>query len=176
MIDGRSRFVLASLLLSAAAACGADGAFARRAVLIHYPYTSDDHVERTKKIAETAGAHGYNTAVFASSVGLGMSHMWSAERRERFLAAKLACEAAGLETCAGMWSIGYAKESFFPIDPNLVAAAPVFDTHYIVSNGVGVLRRKRTVSLLDAPGEIHSPRRETDVGKFHVKVVPSCSY
>ena len=177
MIDGRPILALASLLLSAAAAGGADGgAFARRAVLIHYPYTSDDHVERTKKIVETAGAHGYNTAVVASSVGLGMSHVWSAERRERFLAAKRACEAAGLEPCAGMWSIGYAKESFFPIDPNLVAAAPVFDTHYIVSNGVGVLRRKRTVSLLDAPGEIHSPRRETDVGKFHVKVVPARSY
>ena len=81
VIDGRSRFVLVSLLPSAAAACGADGAFARRAVLIHYPYTSDDHVERTKKIAETAGAHGYNTAVFASSVGLGMSHVWSAAPR-----------------------------------------------------------------------------------------------
>ncbi len=102
-MTGLPRWILAAFLLPAAAVCGADGAFARRAVLIPYPYTSDDHVERTKKIAETAGAHGYNTAVFASSVGLGMSHVWSSERRERFLAAKRACEAAGLEPCAGMW-------------------------------------------------------------------------
>lgn len=166
----------AVLLVSAAVAAGADGPFARRAVQILFPYTSDEHVELTKKIAKTAGAHGYNTVVFASTVGLGMSHVWDAARRERFLEAMRACEAAGLEPCVGMWSIGYAKESFFPIDPNLAAAAPVFDTHYVVSNGVAVLLPKRAVSLLEAPGEIHSPRRESDVGEFHVDVVPARSY
>ena len=166
----------AVLLASAAAASGADGPFARRAVQILFPYTSNEHVELTKKIAKTAGAHGYNTVVFASTVGLGMSHVWDAARRERFLEAKRACEAAGLEPCVGMWSIGYAKESFFPIDPNLAAAAPVFDTHYVVSNGVAVLRPKRAVGLLETPGEIHSPRMESDVGEFHVDVVPARSY
>ena len=65
----------AVLLASAAVTAGTDGPFARRAVQILFPYTSDEHVERTKKIAETAGAHGYNTVVFASTVGLGMSRM-----------------------------------------------------------------------------------------------------
>lgn len=166
----------AALAASMAASHAEGGPFGRRAMLLHYTYTADGHVERTRELAAVAGAHGYNTVVFSSSTGLGMSHVWDDRRRERFLEAKRACEAAGLEPAVGMWSIGYAKESFFQIDPNLVAASPVFDTHYIVSNGVGVLRRKRTERLLDAPGRIHSPRRETDAGDFHVRVAPARSY
>ena len=35
----------------------------------------------------------------------------------------------------GVWSIGYAKESFFTVDPNLAAASPVFGTVYRLTGG-----------------------------------------
>ena len=100
---------------------------------ILYDFKKDSHVVSTTNIIATAKAHGYTGVILASSCGLGMLHKWDDARRERLMTVKRACDAAGLEIAVGVWSIGYAKECFFPIDPNLSAAAPVEDTRYRVS-------------------------------------------
>ena len=132
-------------------------------------------VKATNVIAR-AKAHGYTGVILASSCRLGMLHLWKAEELERLRAVRRVCESAGMEIAVGLWSFGYAKECFFPIDPNLSAAAPVNDTRYRVEGGRCVHLPVPPRPLLAAPGVLHSPRREGDVADITVPVTPGRSY
>ena len=169
--------VTASFVGFALCVCAASaGPFDRRLVQILYDYRDDAHVEKTAKILSVAKAHGFTGVVFASSVGLGDIQTWDMKRLERFLSAKRMCDEAGLEIGVGVWSIGYAKESFFTIDPNLAAGSPVFGTVYRVTGDRCVHVPKPPRELLVAPGEVHSPRQEDDVATVRVPVKPRRSY
>ena len=164
-------------VLSLFFACAASaGPFDRRLVQILYDYTDDAHVGQTAQILSVAKAHGYTGVVFASSVGLGDIHRWDAKRLGRFMSAKRLCDEAGLEIGVGVWSIGYAKESFFTVDPNLAAASPVFGTVYRLTGGRCVHVPNPPRELLAEPCEIHSPRQEGDVATLRVSVKPQRSY
>lgn len=159
---------LSVLLLSATAALSViasvpcPDALDNRWVHILYDFRKAEHLDRTTNIIATAKAHGYTGVILASSCGLGMLHRWDSGRRARLEAVKRACEAANLEIAVGVWSIGYAKECFFPLDPNLSAAAPVFDTRYRIAGGKAVHRPPPARELLDAPVRVHSPARQDD--------------
>jgi hypothetical protein len=150
--------VLTLALPAAAVRC--PNALDRRWVHFLYDFTKDDQVVTMTNLVATAKTHGYTGVILASSCGLGMLHRWNDARRARLMTVKRACEAAGLEIAVGVWSIGYAKECFFPIDPNLSAAAPVFDTRYRVAGGRCVHEPAPARELLAAPGRVHSPRRD----------------
>lgn len=175
----RTLITLSFITLSFALCAGpvrCPAALDQRWVHILYDFKKDEHVVSMTNIIATAKNHGYTGVILASSCGLGMLHLWDDARRERLMTVKRACDKSGLEISVGVWSIGYAKECFFPIDPNLSAAAPVFDTRYRVTGGKCVHLPPAARELLDAPGKLHSPRRDSDVADRLVAVTPHRSY
>lgn len=148
----------------------------KRWVHILYDFKKDEQVVTMTNIVATAKAHGYTGVILGSSCGLGMLHLWDDARRARLMSVKKACDEAKLEIAVGVWSIGYAKESFFPIDHNLSAAAPVFDTRYRAADGKCVYKPVPSRELLDVPSRVHSPRRTNDVADMVVPVKPRRSY
>ena len=171
---------LSSLLFAALSVltAGADSSSAldRRWVHFLYDFRKDAQVVTMTNLVATAKDHGYTGVILASSCGLGMLHRWDDARRERLMTVKRACDEAGLEIAVGVWSIGYAKECFFPIDPNLSAASPVFDTRYRVAGGKCEHMQTPARELLPSPGKVHSPGRAGDVGGRLVSVNPHRSY
>ena len=165
--------------------CGASGA-SRTAnpqsstmplwVQMLYDVRREDQFVKATNIIAQAKAFGYKGVILASSSRLGMLHLWNEEQLERLRKVKRMCDESGLEIAVGMWSFGYAKECFFPIDPNLSAAAPVNDTRYRVEGGKCVHLPVPPRALLASPGVLHSPRREGDVAEMAVPVTPGRSY
>ena len=145
-------------------------------VQLLYDIRKEEQFCKATNIIAQAKAHGYTGVILASSCRLGMLHLWSEAELERLRMIRRICEADGIEIAAGMWSFGYAKESFFPIDPNLSAAAPVNDTRYRVDGGKCVHLPVPPRALLVSPGVVHSPRREGDVADITASVTPGRSY
>lgn len=141
-----------------------------------YDVRQDDQFQKTTNVIAQAKSSGYTGVIFASSCRLGLLHLWSEEERERLRTVRRLCDDSGLEIAVGMWSFGYAKETFFPIDPNLSAAAPVNGTRYRVADGKCVHVPAPPRELLASPGVLHSPRAAQDVADLVVAVKPCRSY
>ena len=152
------------------------GKIEHRYVYLRFDYTADEHLALTSNLVATAKAHGYTDVMFSSTVGLGEIFQWDERRLERLKAAKRLCDETGLGIAVGMWSIGYAKEALFKVDPNLAAAQPVFDTVYRVKNGACAHMAEPARELISKPMEVHAPARENDVGERLLAVKPHRSY
>lgn len=131
---------------------------------------------KATNIVATAASHGFTGVMFASSLGLTSLRRWSDARKEALSKLVALVDSLGLEKGVAMWSAGYPKESFFPIDQNLSAANPVFGTRYRVENGKCIYVRPPVRRIVDSPATIHSPRQNGDLSALKVKVSPRKAY
>jgi len=170
----------AAMFAVVSASAAPDGGFARRWFLVFgIDFKKDDaQAAKLMDIMRTAKEHGYNGMIFSSWCGFEALHTpyWSQEDRERLMKVKRLADELGLEIGVSTWSFGYARQGFFNVDPNLSAAAPVFDTRYVVKGGKCVHLPRPERSLLAAPAPLHSPRRDEDVADMRVDVSPRRSY
>ena len=179
---GLNRYLVAAVfvLLSAVQELGAGGdvvkptALDRRWVYLNPQgrLTDETMFAKATNIIATAASHGFTGVMFASSFGLTSLHRWTDERKDALSKLVAFTDSLGLEKGVAMWSAGYPKESFFPIDQNLSAANPVFGTRYRVENGKCVHVRPPPQRLVDSPATIHSPRQDGDLAALTVKVTP----
>ena len=131
---------------------------------------------KATNIVAVAASRNYTGIMFSSAFGLTSYHIWG-KRRKRLLDRLVGfVDSLGLEKGVAMWLPGYPKESFFPIDPNLTAANPVFGTRYRVENGACVYVSSRSRQLVKKPATVHSPLVEGDLETLKVKVTPRKSY
>ena len=109
----------------------------RRWVYLHLyrPMADEALFSKATNIVATAAAHNYTGIMFSSAFGLSSYHVWNEKRKDLLGRLVAFVDSFGLEKGVAMWLPGYPKESFFPIDPNLSAANPVFGTRYRVENG-----------------------------------------
>lgn len=172
------------VLFSAAQELGAGGdagkstALDRRWVYLNPQgrLTDEATFAKATNIVATAAAHGLTGVMFASSLGLTSLHRWPDARKDALFRLVALADSLGLEKGVAMWSAGYPRESFFPIDQNLSAANPVFGTRYRVENGNCIYVQPPPRRLVDSPAAIHSPRQDGDLAALTVKVSPRKSY
>lgn len=150
----------------------------RRWVYLHLyrPMTDEAVFSKATNIVATAAAHHYTGIMFSSAFGLSSYHVWTDGRRALMERLVKFVDSFGLEKGVAMWLPGYPKESFFPIDPNLSAANPVFGTRYRVENGKCVHVQPPHRELVGTPATVHSPLVDGDLETLKVKVKPRRSY
>ena len=168
----------APALAADAAGVANPSALDRRWVYLHLyrPMADEALFSKATNIVATAAAHNYTGIMFSSAFGLSSYHVWNEKRKDLFGRLVAFVDSFGLEKGVAMWLPGYPKESFFPIDPNLSAANPVFGTRYRVENGKCVHVPPRPRQLVGKPATIHSPLMAGDLGTLKVKVRPRKSY